>query len=77
MNFICLLLLKKSHSEFLVKQRVKIPVVFYSLKNYDSHLIMQEPSKYVLKINVIPNGFERFMSFNINNKLGFLIASNF
>ena len=31
-------------------------VVFHNLKNYDSHAIMQEPGKFNLKINVIPNG---------------------
>ena len=33
----------------------KIPVVFHNLKNYDSHLIMQELGKLNLKIKVIPN----------------------
>ena len=77
MNFICLLLLKKNLSEFLVKQRVKIPVVFPNLKNYDSHLIMQQPSKYALKVNVIANGLERFMSFTINIKLSFIDSFQF
>ena len=30
---------------------------------------MQEPEKFIFKINVIPNGLEKDMSFNINNKL--------
>ena len=30
----------------------KIPVVFHDLKNYDSHLIMQDLGKFNLKINV-------------------------
>ena len=47
----------------------KIPVVFHNLKNYDSHLIMQELGKFNLKINVIPNGLEKYMSFSINDKL--------
>ena len=34
----------------------KIPIVFHNLKNYDSHLIMQELGEFNLKINVIPNG---------------------
>ena len=32
----------------------KIPVIFHSLKNHDSHLIMQELGKYNFKINIIP-----------------------
>ena len=33
----------------------KIPVVFHNLKNYHSHLIMQELSKFNFEINVTPN----------------------
>ena len=50
----------------------KIPVVFHNLKDYDSHLIMQELGKFNLKINVIPNGLEKYISFSINNKLSFI-----
>ena len=60
-----------------VKLNHKIPVVFHNLKNYDSHLIMQELDKFNLKLNVIPNGLEKYMSFSINNKLSFTDSSNF
>ena len=50
-----------------IKLNHKIPLVFHNLKNYDSHLILQD-----LKINVKPNGFEKYMCFNINNKLVFI-----
>ena len=33
---------------------------------------MQELGKFNVKINVIPNGLEKYMSFNINNKLNFI-----
>ena len=39
-----------------VKLNHKISIVFHNLKNYDSHLIMQELGKFNFKINVIPNG---------------------
>ena len=55
-----------------VKLNHKIPLVFYNLTNYDSHLIMQELIKFDLKINVVPNGLEKYMSFRINNKLSFI-----
>ena len=45
----------------------KIPAVFHNLKNYDSHLIMQELGKFNLKINVTPNGFEKYVIFSISN----------
>ena len=35
---------------------------------------MQELGKFIFKINVIPNGLEKYMSFNVNNKL---IIDNF
>ena len=54
----------------------KINVIFYNLKNYDSHLIMQELGKLNLKINVIPNGLEKYISFSINNKLIFIDILN-
>ena len=50
----------------------KISVVFYNLKNYDSHLIMQEQDKFNLKTNVIPNRLEKYMRFTINKKVSFI-----
>ena len=47
----------------------KIPIIFHNLKNYDSHLIIQELGKFNIKVNVIPNGFEKYMRFTINSKL--------
>ena len=55
-----------------VKLNHSIPIVFHSLKNYDSHLIINEPRKFNFKINVIPNGLEKYMSLSINNKLIFI-----
>ena len=42
-----------------VKLNHKIPIVLHNLKNYDSHLIMQEVGKFNFEINVIPNGLEK------------------
>ena len=36
----------------------KVPVVFHSLKGYDSHLIFKRLGKFNCKISVIPNGLE-------------------
>ena len=55
-----------------VKLNHEIPVVFHNLKNYNSHLIMQELDLCNFEINVIPNGLEKCMSFNINNTLIFI-----
>ena len=43
-----------------LKLNYQIPVVFHNLKNYDSHLIMQELGKFNLEINVILNGLEKY-----------------
>ena len=50
-----------------VKLNHKTPVVFHNLKNYnyDLHHIMQELGKFNLKINVIPNGLENYITFGI------------
>ena len=60
-----------------VKVNYKITVVFQNVKNYDLHLIMQELGKFNLKLNVIPNGLEKYMSFSINNKLSFIVRFQF
>ena len=81
----------KDHCDFTEKYRVsahtdcninvelshKIPVIFHNLKNYDSHLIMQELGKFNLKINVTSNGFENYMSFSINNKFSYIDSFQF
>ena len=38
---------------------------------------MEELGKFNFKINVIPSGLENYMSFNINNKLGFIDSFQF
>ena len=35
---------------------------------------MQELDKFDFKVNVIPNGLQKLMSFNIRNKLIFIIS---
>ena len=41
----------------------KVPVIFHNLKGYDSHLIFSELHKFNLKVDVIPNGLEKYMTF--------------
>ena len=38
---------------------------------------MQELDKFNLKIQAIPNGLEKYMSFTINDKLGFFGSFQF
>ena len=38
---------------------------------------MEELGKFNLKINVMPNGLEKYMSFSVNNKLRFIDSFQF
>ena len=38
---------------------------------------MQELRKFKFKINIIPNGLKKYMSFSINNKLSFIDSFQF
>ena len=52
-------------------------VVFHNLKNYDSYLIVEELVKFNLKITVISNGIEKYISFTVNNNLSFIDSFQF
>ena len=51
-----------------LKLTKKAPIIFHISKGYVGHLIMQEIDKFDVKINVIPNGLEKYMAFIINKK---------
>ena len=55
----------------------KIPVIFHNLRGYDSHLIIKEVSKFDVKVNVIPNGLEKYMAFKININLVLIDSMHF
>ena len=55
----------------------KVPVIFHKLKGYDSHLMFKELSKFNVKINVIPNGLEKYMAFTINRNIIFIDSMQF
>ena len=55
----------------------RIPVIFHNLKGYDSHLIFSVLHKFSLKINVIPNGLEKYMAFFLNKNLVFIDSMQF
>ena len=48
-----------------LKVTKKIPVIFHNLIGYDSHLIFKELSKFDVRVNVIPNGLEKYMAFTL------------
>ena len=54
-----------------------VPVIFHSLKGYDSHLIFKELSRFNMKISIIPNGLEKYMAFTINKNLVFIDSMQF
>ena len=47
----------------------KVPVIFNNLRGYDSHLIFCELNKFNVKIDVIPNRLEKYMTFFFKQKL--------
>ena len=44
-------------------------VIFHNFRGCDSHLIIRETGKFDVKVNVIPNGLEKYVAFKINNNL--------
>ena len=46
--------------------------VFHNLKKYDLHPVMQELGKSDFKIIIIQNSLEKYMRFDISNKLIFI-----
>ena len=54
-----------------------IPVIFHNLRGYDSHLIFSELNKFNVKINVIPNGLEKYMAFFLGKNLVFIDSMQF
>ena len=55
----------------------KVPVIFHNLRGYDGHLIFNELSKFDVKIDVIPNGLEKYMQFFLNKNLIFIDSMQF
>ena len=52
-------------------------MIFQNLKDYDSHLIFSVLHKFNLKINVIPNGLEKYIAFFLNKNLVFIDSMQF
>ena len=48
-----------AHANCNFRLTYKIYVIFYNLRGYDSHLIMQEIRKFNKDINVIPNNMKK------------------
>ena len=55
----------------------RIPVIFHNLKGYNSHLIFSVLHKFNSKINVTPNGLEKYMAFFLNKNLVFIDSMQF
>ena len=55
----------------------KVPVIFHNLRGYDSHLIFDELNKFDVKIEVIPNRLEKYMTFFLNKNLVFIDSMQF
>ena len=49
------------------KKNYKIPVFFHNLKGYDAHHIIRSIGEHTTKINVIPQNYERYVTFGYHN----------
>ena len=70
-------------------EKIKIPVIFYNLKGYDSHLIIEklediikereteEEEKQPLDIKVIASNAEKYITFSIGKHLKFIDSFQF
>ena len=47
------------------------------MRGYESHLIFNELDKFDVKINVIPNGLEKYITFFLNKNLVFIDSMQF
>ena len=55
----------------------KVPVIFHNLRGYDSHLIFNELDKFDVKISVLPDGLEKYMTLCLNKSLVFIDSMQF
>ena len=55
----------------------KVSVIFHNLRSYNSHLIFSKLDKFNVKIDVIPNGLEKYMAFFLNKNLVFIDSMQF
>ena len=55
----------------------KVLEIFHNLRGYDSHLIFNELDKFDIKIMVIPNGLEKYVTFFLNKNLVFIDSMQF
>ena len=55
----------------------KVPVIFHNLRGHDSHLIINEISNFDVRVDVVPNGLEKYMAFTINRILVFIESMQF
>ena len=65
-----------------LKLTKKFPPIFHNSRGCDikgviSQLIMQEINQFLVKLNAIPNGLEKYMAFTINNTLVFVGNTQF
>ena len=55
----------------------KIPVIFHNLKGYEGHLIFSELHKFNFKVDVIPNGLEKYIAFFLRRDSVFIDSIQF
>ena len=51
--------------------------IFHDIKGYESHSIINEIGKFNVKVDVIPNGLEKYLAFTINKNSVFIDSKQF
>ena len=60
-----------------LKLTKKVSINIHNLKRCDSHLIMNEIGKFNVKVDVIPNALEKYMTFTVYKNLVFIDSKQF
>ena len=60
-----------------LKLTKKVVIIFHNLKGYDSHLIINDIGKLNVKVDLIPNGLEKYMALTIYKHLVFIDSKQF
>ena len=56
---------------------INVSVIFRNLRGCDIHLFIKETGNFDLKVNIIPNGLEKYMSFVMNWNFVFIDCMQF
>ena len=68
-----------AHSKCNINLRLprKLPIIFHNLQGYDGHIILKELNNFIVDIDVIPKGIDKYMSIIVNMHITFIDSLQF